>query len=241
MTFETLIFEKRGRAAWVTLNRPDVVNAFNVAMRDDLFEVLAAVRHDDEVRALVFSGTGRAFCAGADLTEFGTAPSPTAARRIRYARDVWERLADLPIPKVASLHGFVIGSGLELALLCDLRIAAEGTTFRLPEARLGMIPAAGGTQTLPRMVGVGRALSIILTGRVVDAAEAERSGIVSWVVPVERIEEETADLVERLCELEPIVVSAVLRAVNQGYDLPLSQGIRLESRLAASVTTRSTL
>ncbi len=238
MTFETVLFEKHSCAAWVTLNRPDVLNAFDVAMRDDLFEVVAAVRDDDEIRALVFRGAGRAFCAGADLTEFGTTPSPTAARRIRFARDLWERLAALPIPKVASMHGYVIGSGLELALLCDLRVAAEGTTFRLPEAQLGMIPAAGATQTLQRVAGMGKALSIVLTGQTFDATEAEQAGILTCVVPAERLDDETADLVKHLCELEPAVVSAVIRAVHEGYDLPLPQGLRLENRLAAAGASR---
>ncbi|HKP19136.1 MAG TPA: enoyl-CoA hydratase/isomerase family protein [Gaiellaceae bacterium] len=238
MTFETIAFEKRGAAAWVTLNRPDVLNAFNVRMRDELYEVCGAVRDDDEIRAVVFRGAGRAFCAGADLTEFGTAPSPTAARRIRFARDLWERLAALRVPRIAALHGFVVGSGVELALLCDLRIAAEGTTFRLPEAHLGMIPAAGATQTLPRVAGVGVALSLILTGRAVEADEAARLRIVTWVVPPERLEDETTEVADSLCRLDPRVVAGVLRAVHEGVDLPLAQGLQLEARLAAGGAER---
>src|SRR5205807_10412247 len=132
-----------------------------------------------EVRVVVLRGAGRAFCAGADLTEFGTAPSPTAARRIRFARDVWSLLGHLAVPSIAALHGYVFGSGLEMALFCDLRIAAEGTEFAMPEVQRGLIPAAGGTQTLPRAVGVGPALDLLLTGRRFDAAEASRLGIIS--------------------------------------------------------------
>src|SRR5437899_204426 len=127
MAFSTILYEKEDDVAWVTLNRPHVLNAYSVQMRDDLAEVLGAVRDDQEIRALVLRGAGGAFCAGADLTEFGTAPSPTAARRIRFARDVWALLGNLEIPTIAALHGFVFGSGLEMALFCDLRIAAEGT------------------------------------------------------------------------------------------------------------------
>src|SRR5215216_3941014 len=144
--FDTIDYAIRDGVAWVTLNRPAVLNAYNMRMRDELYEVLSAVRDDAEVRAMVVRGAGRAFCAGADLTEFGTAPSPTEARRIRFARDVWSVLSGLEIPTVAALHGFVFGSGLEMALFCDLRLAASGTLLGLPEVRLGMIPAAGGTQ-----------------------------------------------------------------------------------------------
>src|SRR4051794_28946603 len=123
--FETVRYAKRDGVAWVTLHRPGALNAYNVRMRDELYQVFGAVRDDRDVRALVLRGAGRAFCAGADLSEFGTAPSPTIARRIRFARDVWVVLAGLEIPTVAALHGYAFGSGLEMALYCDLRLAAE--------------------------------------------------------------------------------------------------------------------
>ena len=146
--FETLLFEKHGAVAQVSLNRPQVVNAYNIQMRDDFSEALSAVEQDPEVRALLITGEGRGFCAGADLTEFGSAPSQVIARQVRWERDVWGQLVNLDKPVVAAVHGYCIGSGLEIALLCDLRIAATGTVFALPEVQLGMIPAAGGTQTL---------------------------------------------------------------------------------------------
>jgi enoyl-CoA hydratase/carnithine racemase len=235
VTFETVVYEKRDAVAWLTLNRPAVLNAYNLQMRDDLFELLAAVRDDDEVRVCVLRGAGRAFCAGADLTEFGTAPSPTAARRIRFARDVWALLGALPVPTIAALHGFAFGSGLELALFCDLRLAAEGTKLGLPEVRLGMIPAAGGTQTLPRACGLSRALELLITGRSVETDEALRLGLVSRVVPADRLEAEVAALAQDLASLDRRVVQALRRAVREGADLPLEQGIRLEAALAASL------
>jgi enoyl-CoA hydratase/carnithine racemase len=235
VTFETVVYEKRQSVAWLTLNRPAVLNAYNLRMRDELFELLAAVRDDDEVGALVLRGAGRAFCAGADLTEFGTAPSPTAARRIRFARDVWALLAGLPVPTVAALHGFAFGSGLELALFCDLRLAAEGTRIGLPEVRLGFIPAAGGTQTLSRACGLSKALELLLTGRSVEADEALRLGLVSRVVPAERLETEADALARDLANLDRRAAQAVRRAVVEGADLPLEQGIRLEAALAASL------
>ena len=147
--FQTILFEKRGAAAHISLNRPKLANAYNVQMRDDFSEALSAVRLDPDVRALLITGEGRGFCGGADLTEFGSAPSQVIARRVRWERDVWGQLVNLDKPIVAAIHGFCIGSGLEIALLCDLRVAAHGTVFALPEVHLGMIPAAGGTQTLP--------------------------------------------------------------------------------------------
>ena len=235
MTFSTVLFEVEEQVAWVTLNRPEVLNAYSVQMRDDLAEVFSAVRDDDEIRVLVLRGAGRAFCAGADLTEFGTAPSPTAARRIRFARDVWSLLSGLEIPTIAALHGHVIGSGLEMALFCDLRIAAAGTQFGMPEVQRGLIPAAGGTQTLPRVVGQGRALDLLLTGRRFDAFAALRIGLVSEVVPGDNLGSRAAALAQQLSGLPANAVQAVRRAVREGADLPLEAGLRLEARLAATL------
>jgi enoyl-CoA hydratase/carnithine racemase len=238
VTFATLCYDTLDDvegAVCITLNRPEVLNAYNLRMRDELFEVLQAVRDTPDVRVLVLRGAGRAFCAGADLTEFGTAPSPTAARRVRFARDVWALLGELPVPKIAALHGYAFGSGLEMALFCDLRVAADTTQLALPEVQLGMIPAAGGTQTLPRVAGLGAALDLLLTGRRVDAAEALRLGLVTRVVPAERLDGEVRSLATRIATLDPRAVQAVCRAVREGADIPLDQGLRLEARLAASL------
>jgi enoyl-CoA hydratase/carnithine racemase len=235
MTFASVRYEKRDTTAWVTLNRPEVLNAYNLQMRDDLFEVFSAIHDDAEVRLLVLNGAGRAFCAGADLTEFGTAPSPTIARRIRFARDVWHALDSLPVPTLAALHGFAFGSGFELALFCDLRIAAEGTRLGFPEARLGMIPAAGGTVTLRRVTGPGPALDLLLTGRRIDAREALRIGAVSFVVPLDRLGAETQRLSEQLLALEDGAVRNIRSVVRQGFDMPLDQALRYEARLSAGL------
>lgn len=239
MSFDTVVYEKRGRVAWLTLNRPQQLNAYNMRMRDELDEVFAAVRDDAEVGALVVRGAGRAFCTGADLTEFGTAPSPTVARRIRFARDVWGVLQQLEVPSIAALHGFAFGSGLELALFCDLRLAAAGTQLGLPEVHLGMIPAAGGTQTLARVCGLGVALDLLLTGRRVDADEAFRCGLVSQVVAGAQLEAEADRLARELTALDPHALKAARRAVKEGADLPLEQGLRLEARLAAGVRAQA--
>ncbi len=143
MSFSSILYEKLDAIGRITLNRPDVLNAYSVQMRDELHEVLQAVFDDDEVLVLIIRGAGRVFCAGADLREFGSAPSPVAARHVRFARDVWARLHSLSRPTIMQLHGYVFGSGLEMALFGTFRIAAEGTLFRLPEVQLGMVPAAG--------------------------------------------------------------------------------------------------
>lgn len=237
----TVLYEKQdGGIATVTLNRPDVLNAYSVQMRDDLFSTLAAITDDDEIRAVILNGNGRAFCAGADLTEFGTAPSPTAARRIRFGRDVWALLHRLPVPIIASLHGYAFGSGLEMALLCDFRVAAEGTLFGLPEVRLGMVPAAGGTQTLAPVIGISAALDLLLTGRRIDTAEALRLGLLTRVVPSADLAREVESIAHTLAELNPTVVRAIRQAVKESRGLTLEQGLALESRLAALSNRAST-
>ena len=237
--FETIIYLKKGPIAWVTLNRPGVVNVYNTTMRDDLYQVLEAVRDDPEVQGAILRGAGeRAFCAGADLTEFGTAPSQTIARRVRWQRDVWGLFLGMEKPLVAALHGYVLGSGLEMALLCDIRIASEDALFGLPELALGMIPAAGATQTLPRVLGTGPALDILLTGRRFGAAEAYELGLVNRVVPRERLLDEAEALMSRILEQEQLAVRYAKRAVVQGMDLPLPQALELEARLAAQLLRR---
>ena len=169
--------------ATITLNRPEHLNAINMAMRDSLWTYLEACRDIPDVRALVFRGEGRAFSAGADISEFGTAPSLVEARRARHERDVWGLLLSLPVPTIAVMHGFCFGAGLELPLCCDIRIAAEGTQFGLPEVTLAYIPSGGGTQTLPRPIPPGVAADMILSGQPIDTTAALRWGVISQVVP----------------------------------------------------------
>ena len=182
--FETIILSKSGDVAEIALNRPRVLNAYNMQMRDDMSQALEAVRDDPDVRCVLLRGEGdRAFCTGADLTEFGTAPSRVIARQVRWERDVWGQFLSLDKPIVAALHGYVIGSGIEMAMLCDIRIASEDSVFGLPEAALGMLPAAGGTQTIPRTVGRSRALEALLGNERMDAAKSLEIGLVHRVVP----------------------------------------------------------
>lgn len=233
--FQTLIYEKRGPIAQVTLNRPRVLNAYNLAMRDELYQALEAIRDDSEVQGLILHGAGdRAFCAGADLTEFGTAPSQAIARQVRWERDVWGLFLALEIPMLAAVHGYVLGSGLEMALLCDIRIAAEDVVFGLPETSLGMLPAAGGTQTLPRALGIGQALDLLVTGRRIGAQEAYDLGLVERVVPRSRLLDEAWQVLEGVLAHDPVAVRRIKRAVLQGMDMPLPQGLDLEATLAVA-------
>ena len=234
--FETLLFQKDGAVAHISLNRPQVVNAYNIQMRDDFSEALAAVQLDQEVRALLITGEGRGFCAGADLTEFGSAPSQVIARQVRWERDIWGQLVNLDKPVVAAVHGYCIGSGLEIALLCDLRIAAAGTVFALPEVQLGMIPAAGGTQTLPRSAGRSQALDLLLTGRRIQAEEALTMGLVTRLSAPQSLRNEARRLAEDLADLPTEAVTAMKGLLRHGMDLDLPQALDLESRVAARLT-----
>ena len=231
--FQTLIYEKEDGVARVSLDRPAVLNAYNIQMRDDFSEALFAVAEDPDVRALLITGEGRGFCAGADLTEFGSAPSQVIARQVRWERDVWGQMIDLDKPIVAAVHGYCIGSGLEIALLCDVRVAADDTIFAMPEVRLGMIPAAGGTQTLPRNAGRSQSLDLLLTGRRFTAQEAYSMRLVTRLSPPERLTDDARQTAEKLAHAPPPSVAFLKRALREGGDMALDDALNLETRLAA--------
>jgi len=229
----TVLYEKREGVARVTLNRPDVLNAVNMRMRDELWEVAGAIRDDPDVRVVIFKGAGdRAFSAGADVSEFGTAPSYVESRRARRQRDLWGLILSLEVPLIAAIHGYALGAGIELALCCDLRIAAGDARLGLPEVGLGYIPSAGGTQTLPRHVPPGIAMQMVLTGDPIDAATALRCGLVQRVVPRERLYDEAESLARTLASRGPLALQLAKRAVVEGLELPLAAGLALERRLA---------
>ena len=222
--------------AWVTLDRPERLNAIHIEMRDQLWGVLMLLRDDPSVRVAVFTGAGdRAFSAGADVTEFGTAPSLMAARAARQERDLWGLIASLRIPLIAAIHGYAYGAGLELSMYCDLRIAAEDARFALPEVTLGYIPSAGGTQTISRHLGRSDALWLATTGDPMDAAEAYAAGLVHAVVPHADLEATARAWAERLAAIPPAALRATKRAVVEGLDLPLADGLALERRLGAAL------
>ena len=235
--FETIIYQKLDGIAYATLNRPHALNVYNLKMRDELYQVLGAIKEDPEVRIAIFKGAGeRAFCAGADLTEFLTAPSPLIARQVRWERDVWGLFLSIAKPLIAALHGYVLGSGIEIALCCDIRLAAEDAQFGLPEPQLGIIPAAGGSQTLPRVIGGAKALEILLSGRWLKADEARRLKLVNRVVPRKELITEAEKLARRIAGFDPVAVGYAKQAIIGGLDLSLKQGLELEARLAQSIS-----
>jgi enoyl-CoA hydratase/carnithine racemase len=237
--FKTLLYEKKEHVALVTLHRPEALNAFNIQMRDDLYEVLSAVRDDSEIRVVILKGAGeKAFCAGADLSEFLSAPSPVAARQVRFTRDVWGLFLSIPQPLIAALHGYVLGSGIEMALCCDIRIASEDARFGLPEVGLGIIPAAGGTQTLPRAVGCSRALEMLLTNRWLNAEEAYQAGLVNRVTPRDKLLTMVEEMAQHIASLDPLTVRCAKEAVLRGMELPLAEGLALERNLVSKLALR---
>ena len=236
-TFETVIYEKKDGIAYVTLNRPKALNAYNIKMRDELYEVLGAIKDDAEVEVVILKAAGeKAFCAGADLTEFLTAPPPVFARKARFDRDVWGRFLSVEQPVIVALHGYVLGSGIEMSLCCDIRLASEDARFGLPEPGLGIIPAAGGSQTLPRAIGCAPALEILLSGRWIDAREALKLKLVNRVLPRPSLLPEAVKLARKIQSYDQAAVRAVKQAVWRGLDLPLTNGLALESRLAKQLS-----
>ena len=246
----TVLYDKRDGVAWITLNRPAVLNALDLEMRDALWAALDAAEADPEVGVVVFRGavspspSGRgargegigAFSSGADVSEFGTAPSFDAARRARLERDLWGRLAAFEKPLVAAIHGYALGAGCELALLCDLRLASDDARLGLPEVNLGYIPTAGGSQTLPRTIGRGRALDMILTGEAIPAHQALDWVLLHWAGPRDQLYAQAEAYARRLLARPQGALRLAKRALVQGLDLPLAEGLRLEARLRSLPT-----
>ncbi len=238
MSYETIRYELSDGVATITLNRPDVLNAMNNPMRTELLEVFTRLRDDQAVRAVVVTGAGdRAFCAGADIREFLEPPVPTHFREARKRLDFRRKMDRCPQPIIAAIRGFALGGGLELALACDIRVAAEDAQLGLTEINLAIIPGGGGTQRLPRLVGRGKALEMILTGMRVPAPEALRLGLVERVVPVAELLPSAQALARSIAEKAPIALRYAKEAVAAGLELPLADGIRLENDLATLLRT----
>ena len=237
----SVIYECDGSVATIILNRPGQINAFNVAMRDDLYQTIRLFNDDPAAKVAIIRGSGtKGFCAGADLSEFGTAPSQVVARSVRWERDLWGMFMSIQKPIIASLHGHVIGSGIEIAALCDIRVAADNCRFSMPEVALGMIPAAGGTQTLARLIGVARAMDMILTNRSLGSSEARKIGLIDRVVPICDIVSEAGAIAASLALVDQNVLHSLKRSVLDGAGLPLSEAMTLEGRIAEILTIKKT-
>lgn len=225
----TVLTETRDHIAWVTLNRPEAMNALSMQLRADLAAAMRAAEADPDVRVMVVRGAGdRAFCAGADIKEFVEVPSPPAYRQARVPESWISPFDHTKKPIIASIHGHCLGGGLEVALACDIRIAAEDASFGLPETGLGIMTGVGGSQRLPRMVGLAQALDMILTGDRIDGKRAREIGLVTRVVPRADLAAETEALALRLAARPPTAMAFAKEAVRAAQDLPLRDGMRLE-------------
>jgi enoyl-CoA hydratase len=229
--FETLRLEREGRVAIVTVNRPDKRNALNAIVRHEIVEALDHVRADPEVRVVIFTGAGdNAFIAGADINEFAER-SALEQRAVMSGRVVFEEVAAFPRPTLAMINGFALGGGCELALACDLRLAARSARLGQPEIKLGIIPGGGGTQRLPRLVGPGQALRLILSGELIGADEAARIGLVDVVCEDAHLRERTLQLAHAIASHSPLAVQLAKTAVRAALESPLSAGLLHEREL----------
>ncbi len=232
MDFSNILFEVCDGVAFVTLNRPKVLNALNAATLADLATAFAAIRDDTAIRAVLLTGAGeKAFAAGADIQELATIDGAQGAELARRGQAVFYQIETCGKPVLACVNGFALGGGCELALACTLRLASEQARFGQPELKLGLIPGYGGTQRLPRLVGQGVALQLLLTGELISAAEALRIGLVNEVVPAERLLARGEELARSIAKLAPLAIRHCLDAVHRGFDLPLEQALALEASL----------
>jgi len=224
-----VLVEKRGTTAWVTLNRPQALNALSLAVNMRLSDLEAELEHDDEVRAIVITGAGeRCFCAGADLKERKGVPAAEASRFINAIGAAINDLGAMRKPTIAMMNGSAYGGGLELAMACDFRIAVEGCELGLTEVRLGILPGAGGTQRLPRLVGEARAKEMILLGRKVPIARALEIGLVNQVVPRAQLRPAVEAMLAELAGCAPLSVVHAKSAIERGYGVPLDQALEIE-------------
>ncbi|MBI4297715.1 MAG: enoyl-CoA hydratase/isomerase family protein [Chloroflexi bacterium] len=233
MPYKCILYEKEGELATLTFNRPDVRNALSFASIDEALDAVTAFESDPQARALIVTGAGdRAFVAGADIGELRERNLITElGARSNQRRVLTAKLENMDKPSVAAVNGFALGGGLEIALACTLRLASESARFGLTEINLGIMPGNGGTQRLARLVGLGRALEMVLTGDMVDAQEAYRIGLVSRVLPQDKLIEAARELAKKLAAKPPIALKAAKEAVLASTNLPLAQGMELEKKL----------
>src|SRR5512138_3391227 len=230
MSYEFILTEQKGRVGVITLNRPKQLNALNAKLMQELAQALYAYDADPGVGAILLTGSEKAFAAGADIAamkDFGY----TDAYMADYITRDWEHIRRIRKPVIAAVAGYALGGGNELALMCDIVIAADNAKFGQPEINLGIMPGAGGTQRLPRAVGKAKAMDLCLTARMMDAQEAERAGLVSRVVPLERLMEEAMAVAQKIAGYSLPVAMMIKESINRAFELPLSEGVLFERRL----------
>ena len=240
MEFQTIIYEVKNQIAWLTFNRPESMNAINRQMARDIIEACRQAEEDSNIRIAIFTGAGeRAFSAGMDLKERAeTAFSPIERRNQKLTQTIHTQsraIAAMTKPTIAAIRGYCVGGGLEMALACDLRVAAEDAKLGLTEVLRGLIPGAGGTQRLPRAIGVTKALELCLTGDTVSGSEAQKLGLVNTAVPGKELLQAAEDLANRILKGAPMSVAFIKEAIKKGIELPLEEGLRLEADLSALI------
>jgi len=229
-TLANVAYEKKGGIAYVTVNRPKVLNALNTPTWADLRTAFDDARDDPAVRGVILTGAGdKAFIAGADISELAHATALEAEESSRFGQKVLDLIESLGKPVIAAVNGFALGGGCEAAMACTIRIAVENAKFGQPEVKLGLLPGGGGTQRLPRLVGKGRALQLILSGGMISAQEAYRIGLVNEVVPAENLTPRAEEILKQIAANAPVAVRLSLEAVNKGMDTSQSEGFALEA------------
>lgn len=234
MNYEMLSVERRGRVGVITLVRTQALNALNSRLMDELTQAVDEFESDAGIGCLVLTGSGRAFAAGADIKEMAFKTYPEAYGEDFITRN-WERITRTRKPVIAAVNGLALGGGCELALMCDFILASDNARFAQPEIKVGVMPGAGGTQRLARFIGKSKAMEMCLTGRTMDAAEAERCGLVSRIVPADQLLEDAIRTAEAIAANSQPLVMLTKEAVNRAYETTLAEGVRFERRLAQSV------
>lgn len=233
MTYENILVETRGNVGLITLNRPDALNALNSALIEDLYQALVAFEADDTIGCMVLTGSEKAFAAGADIKEMQTRDYMDVYLNDFISR--WEKVAHVRKPIVAAVAGFALGGGCEMAMACDFILAADTAKFGQPEIKLGVMPGAGGTQRLTRFVGKSKAMEMCLTGRMMDAEEAERCGLVSRIVPADGLLDEAVKTAQKIADMSRPIAMMTKETVNRAYETTLSEGILFERRVFHSM------
>lgn len=231
MNLNHSIFEIHAGIAWLRFDRPKQLNALNPLVFEDIAAAVEQVESDHETKALVIAGNAHAFAAGADIKHMASGDIPLSTELTDVSNLAQQRLAELSKPSIAAIAGYALGGGCEVALCCDFRIAAENAVFGLPEIKLGIIPGGGGTQRLPRLIGLGAAVKMIMTGETICAQEALTAGLVHAVVPLDRLEKEAEALAVQLGQRPAIALRAAKTAIYGGLNMALTDGLRLEQSL----------
>jgi len=239
MTLETILYEKADGIGLITLNRPDRMNALSRQLKEEVWSIFESWEGDDEIRAVILTGGEKVFSAGADIKERSTVQVTQAQfySAQKKSQEFYTRIEQFEKPVIAAVSGVALGGGCELALVCDLRIASETARFGLPEVKLGSMPSAGGTQRLPRLIGATRAKEMLFSGEFVDAREAYRIGLVTKVVPTERLMQEAREWALKLAERPPLSIKYIKRAVQVGLELDLQSGLDYEAQCSSILYT----